>query len=156
MNGKEGKKAIEYYPVSISIVDEYPGATQTAWYAKPSDKSSSNTYRNVLLRLETPIFYNLGTLVYELNRPPIYGKTYRSLLRTAGLFICGAWGAVNGRPIGFPSIAFITTAYGLIKRISPALRFLSRFFEQSALLPCVPRPRSYPFFSSSLYSHSGV
>ena len=67
MNGKEGKKAIEYYPVSISIVDEYPGATQTAWYAKPSDKSSSNTYRNVLLRLETPIFYNLGTLVYELK-----------------------------------------------------------------------------------------
>lgn len=67
MNGTElSNRAIDYYPVSIAISAVNPGATQTAWYAKTVD-TAANTYRNVLLRLETPLSYNLGTLVYELE-----------------------------------------------------------------------------------------
>lgn len=67
MNGQTGKKAIEYYPVTISYVADFPGSAQTAWYAKPGEKTSFNTYRNVLLRLEAPVSYGCGTLVYELK-----------------------------------------------------------------------------------------
>lgn len=66
LNGTTAKRAIEYYPVSISAVADNPTASQTAWYAKTTD-TSANTYRNMLLRLEIPVFYNTGTLVYELR-----------------------------------------------------------------------------------------
>ena len=65
-NGVTVKDTISYYSTSISINSQNPGATQTAWIAKTVD-SSKNTYRNVVLKLETPISYNLGTLVYTLT-----------------------------------------------------------------------------------------
>lgn len=65
-NGTAVKETIEYFPVNISIDSKNPGATQTAWYAATTDPQN-NTYRNVMLRLEVPISYNLGTLVYQLS-----------------------------------------------------------------------------------------
>lgn len=66
LGGQTSARAIEYYPLSISISESNPGATQTAWYAATTS-ASNNVYRNVMLRLETPISYNLGSLVYELQ-----------------------------------------------------------------------------------------
>lgn len=66
INGETSKRAIEYYPASIVISASNPGATQKVWIAKTTS-ATNNVYRNVMLRLETPISYNLGTLVYTLK-----------------------------------------------------------------------------------------
>lgn len=65
-NGVSVKDTISYYSADISINSQNPGATQTAWIAKTVDPSK-NTYRNVVLKLKTPMSYNLGTLVYTLK-----------------------------------------------------------------------------------------
>ena len=66
LDGSDAKKAINYVPFSVSISSDNPGATQTVWIAKTEDPLK-NTYRNVILRLETPIAYGAGSLVYELT-----------------------------------------------------------------------------------------
>lgn len=65
-NGTPFKNVVNYYPVSVSINAQSSGATQTAWIAATGD-SSSNTYRNVMLQLKTPLSHNMGTLVYKLK-----------------------------------------------------------------------------------------
>ena len=67
-DAEEEKKSrvINYYPVTLSIDAENPGQSQTAWIAETGN-AKDNLYRNVILRLETPISYNLGTLIYELS-----------------------------------------------------------------------------------------
>ena len=60
------KQIINYYPVSMKINAQLPGATQTAWIAETTS-TQSNTFRNVMLQLETPLSYNLGTLIYKLK-----------------------------------------------------------------------------------------
>lgn len=57
---------IPYRTVDIKLSASNPGATQTAWIAK-YDNPEMNTHRNVMLKLETPLAYNLGTLVYSLK-----------------------------------------------------------------------------------------
>lgn len=64
-NGEAGKFELQYYPVSIALNAKNSGATQTAWYAK--NTGNSNPFHNVMLRLETPISYNLGKLIYTLK-----------------------------------------------------------------------------------------
>lgn len=69
-NGSEEKqeKTITYRPVSVVLDEQNPGGTQTAWIAKTTTSTGNgNEYRNVMLRLETPISYSLGTLIYKLN-----------------------------------------------------------------------------------------
>ena len=63
---KEIKQVINYYPVSMKINTKLSGATQTAWIAEMTN-SHSNTFRNVMLQLETPLSYNLGSLIYKLK-----------------------------------------------------------------------------------------
>ncbi len=58
--------SITYRAASIQLSAQNPGVTQTAWIAKTNDPQS-NTNRNVMLRLETPLSYNLGKFVYELK-----------------------------------------------------------------------------------------
>ncbi len=76
-NGSEGKfefykdgtavsQTISYRPVQMQINDKNSGFAQTAWIAKPTN-TTSNTHRNVILRLETPIYQGFGTLIYELT-----------------------------------------------------------------------------------------
>lgn len=60
------KKTIPYREVTITLDATNPGSTQTAWLAKNSTPEK-NTYRNMLLKLETPLSYNLGKLVYSLR-----------------------------------------------------------------------------------------
>ena len=65
-NGATIKETIQYYPVKVVLNEQNPGATQTVWIAKNTD-IQSNTHRNVVLRLETPLSYNLGSLIYTLK-----------------------------------------------------------------------------------------
>lgn len=64
-NVEEVKKKITYRTASIVLDETNPGATQTAWVA--TGDATANTYRNMMLRLETPLSYGLGTLVYTLD-----------------------------------------------------------------------------------------
>ena len=65
-NGAESTQTITYRPVSVVLSEKNPGATQTAWIAKTVN-NQNNTHRNVMLKLQTPLSYSLGTLVYTLN-----------------------------------------------------------------------------------------
>ena len=65
-NGEEVTKTITYRAFNVVLDEKNPGATQIAWIAKPSD-TSSNKNHNVMLRLETPLSYGLGTLIYTLS-----------------------------------------------------------------------------------------
>lgn len=60
------KQVINYYPVSVKINAKLPGETQTVWIAETTN-AQANAFRNVILQLETPISYNLGSLVYKLQ-----------------------------------------------------------------------------------------
>ncbi len=62
---KEVKKAISYREVNLSLKDKNPGTTQKAWIAQSNP--IANTYRNVLLRVEMPLAYDFGTLIYSLD-----------------------------------------------------------------------------------------
>lgn len=62
---KEVKKAISYREVNLSLKDKNPGTTQTAWVAQSAP--TANTYRNMLLRIEMPLAYDFGTLIYSLD-----------------------------------------------------------------------------------------
>lgn len=60
------KQVINYYPVSVAINAQLPGATQNVWIAETSN-AQANKFRNVILQWETPVAYNLGTLIYKLK-----------------------------------------------------------------------------------------
>jgi len=66
LNGEQMKTNVPYRPVSIVIDAKNPGATQTAWIAK-TGKPESNTHRNVMLKLITPLSYSFGSFTYELK-----------------------------------------------------------------------------------------
>lgn len=57
---------IEYIPVSLSLNATNEGSPIKAWYAKTTD-SSNNTYRNVMLMMQTTVSYNIGSLRYDLK-----------------------------------------------------------------------------------------
>ena len=63
--GEATTKAISYRTANIALDEVNPGGTQIAWLA--TGASDKNTYRNVILRLETPLSYSLGTLYYKLK-----------------------------------------------------------------------------------------
>lgn len=58
------ERTISYAPISLSISERNPGGTQTVWVAR--NPSQKNTYRNMILKMETPLSYNLGKFVYTL------------------------------------------------------------------------------------------
>ncbi len=67
LNGAEASsKEISCRAVTLSLSANNPGPSQTAWIAAASDPKN-NTNRNVLLRLETPLPYDYGKLVYALK-----------------------------------------------------------------------------------------
>ena len=65
-NGAESTQTITYRPVSMVLNEKNPGATQTLWVAKTTD-AANNAHRNVILKLQTPLSYSLGTLIYTLS-----------------------------------------------------------------------------------------
>ena len=67
-NGSETKQTqtITYRPIQYQLDEDRPGFAQTAWFAT-STNLEMNVYRNVMLRLETPIYRGIGTLIYQLT-----------------------------------------------------------------------------------------
>ena len=66
LNGESKKASIAAIPVSLEIDDINSGGVQNVWYAKTTDVKN-NVYRNVMLKFESPISYNIGKLVYTLT-----------------------------------------------------------------------------------------
>ncbi len=66
MNGENKKADISAVPVSIEIDAINSGGAQNIWYAKTTSVKN-NVYRNVMLKFERPIAYNIGKLVYTLT-----------------------------------------------------------------------------------------
>ncbi|MBQ8659117.1 MAG: hypothetical protein IJ506_08270 [Clostridia bacterium] len=60
------KRAIDYRAYTLTFDADNPGASQEAWIASTTD-TTSNVYRNVMLKLETPISYSAGSLIYTLT-----------------------------------------------------------------------------------------
>lgn len=56
---------IDYIPFSISFSGNNPGATQNFFVAKYKE---GNKYRNMILKMESPLSFNLGTLEYNLQK----------------------------------------------------------------------------------------
>ncbi len=66
VNGEPlSSKEISYRSVSLTLDSKNPGSTQTAWIAT-TETTDKNAHRNVMLYLETPLSYSLGTLKYTL------------------------------------------------------------------------------------------
>jgi enoyl reductase-like protein len=57
---------IDYIPVTFSLNASNGGAPIYAWYAKTTD-AANNLYRNVMLKMETSVPYNIGTFTYQLT-----------------------------------------------------------------------------------------
>ncbi len=67
LNGTDvSNKEISYRPVNITLDAKNPGASQTAWIATTSNPEN-NENRNMMLKLETPLSYNFGKLIYTLK-----------------------------------------------------------------------------------------
>ena len=58
---------LDYATYSVKIDDVNPGATQEVQIAATADDLQNNEYRNVILKMKTPLSFNLGTLVYSLS-----------------------------------------------------------------------------------------
>lgn len=65
-NGELVKQTIPYRTVQMQLDEKNPGFAQTAWIAKTTS-TNANTNRNVMLRLQTPLYQGLGTLIYTLT-----------------------------------------------------------------------------------------
>lgn len=59
-------KGVSYVPFTVAISDTNPGSSQKLWVAATTD-TDNNEYRNVILKMEAPLSFNLGTLIYKLK-----------------------------------------------------------------------------------------
>ncbi len=66
IGGVLGNYKINAYKFNIGYEQTMAGSSRTMYYAAKAS-SSSNTYRNVLLQMDTPLSYGLGTLRYTLK-----------------------------------------------------------------------------------------
>lgn len=65
-NGAAFNDSVDYYAVSLAIDSDMPGTSQTVWVAKTTD-AQKNSHRNAILRIETPLYYSMGTMIYQLT-----------------------------------------------------------------------------------------
>lgn len=65
-NSVETTKIIPYIPIKFSISSGNTGETQTVWVAS-MESTDNNINRNLILHMEVPIAYKLGTLNYNLK-----------------------------------------------------------------------------------------
>ena len=68
INGESAvSRSVSYYPVGLQLsANTNTGTLKSIWIAKRTD-AQNNTYRNVILRQETPLAYALGTLTFSLK-----------------------------------------------------------------------------------------
>ncbi len=57
---------VSAYSMTVNYNKIMSGNGRTVWYAQKTS-NNSNTYRNVMLCMETPLLYNLGTIRYSLK-----------------------------------------------------------------------------------------
>lgn len=65
LNGESAEREITTYTFSLGYSGSNPGQPQTYTYAGVTS-ANDNLYRSVLLRMEVPVLYSLGTLRYTL------------------------------------------------------------------------------------------
>ena len=65
-DSEPAKKTISYTPVTMKFDVQDSGSEQTIWVANRTDVLN-NTYRNVILYMEMPLYYSYGTLKYTLK-----------------------------------------------------------------------------------------
>lgn len=58
------KRTVAYTPFTVSINETNSGSSQKVWVATDRE---TNEYRNIVLRMDVPLSFNLGTLSYRLN-----------------------------------------------------------------------------------------
>ncbi len=63
-NGEQKERNINYRTVEVSLNTKNPGSKQVLWIA---EKTENNVNRNLILRMETQVSYELGSLVYTLQ-----------------------------------------------------------------------------------------
>lgn len=63
-NSAPFEESISYRSVTLSLNEKNAGSSQTLWIA---EKTDVNTNRNLILKMETPIAYSLGSLIYTLD-----------------------------------------------------------------------------------------
>ena len=67
LNGAEAKDySILYTPVTLKSGNKNAVLSQELWYAQTTS-NTMNEFRNVLLRMKTPIYYGIGYLTYTLK-----------------------------------------------------------------------------------------
>ena len=69
-NGFEG--IVNAYPITLQVDAKLSGASQTVWVAEYNP--TLNTHRNVILKMQTSLAYNLGTLTYTLKKAEFYNN----------------------------------------------------------------------------------
>ena len=67
------KHTIDYYPVNLLLAEKNPGAPQLVKVACiTNDNPKRNNNRNIILEIQTPLAYNLGTLSYKLKSAQLF------------------------------------------------------------------------------------
>ena len=64
--GERTDYEIDYIPLTIKTSNKNAVVSQTLWYAKTTD-GINNQFRNVLLKMEVPMHFGLGRLIYKLQ-----------------------------------------------------------------------------------------
>ncbi len=67
-NGFEG--IVNTYPITVQVDAKLSGAGQTVWIAEYNP--DLNTHRNVILKMQTQLAYNLGYFTYTLKKADFY------------------------------------------------------------------------------------
>lgn len=73
IGGTADNSTLKAWRVNLGYQGDNPGGVQRLWYAQTVN-SSANAYRNVLLRMEVPVMYGLGTLCYTLTEAEFAAK----------------------------------------------------------------------------------
>ena len=65
--GEKTSYEIDYAPLTIKTSNKHADLAQTLWYAKTTG-NNNNRFRNVLLKMNVPMHFGLGTLEYTLQQ----------------------------------------------------------------------------------------
>ena len=65
------ESTIDYYPISIELAESNPGSPQLVKIAATTS-SKANVNRNMILEIQTPLSYNLGTLTYKVKSANLF------------------------------------------------------------------------------------
>lgn len=67
LDGEQIKESVSACTVNFSVSGTNTGVTHTVYYANKGTNASSNRFRNMPLRIESPLAYGMGTFHYVLT-----------------------------------------------------------------------------------------